>query len=208
MAIVDTGVGRASGRSIGDLASAFLGGSAKLLQLRAKGAPGGWLLDTASAVVALAHQWNAQVIINDRADIARLSGADGVHVGQADLDPALVRRIVGEQTMVGFSTHTREQIEVAISLLAGSASYIAVGPVFETRTKESPYEAIGVAGVRAAARAAHTAGLPLVAIGGITVETAPDVIAAGADCIAVISDLLADGNPEARVRAYIERLAV
>jgi thiamine-phosphate pyrophosphorylase len=86
--------------------------------------------------------------------------------------------------------------------------YVAAGPVFDTRTKRSDYRAIGLEGVREAAGAARAAGLPLAAIGGITLETAPDVVGAGADLVAVISDLLADGKPEARVRAYLARLTV
>jgi thiamine-phosphate pyrophosphorylase len=205
MAIVDAAIARGAGWPIIDLTSAFLSGGARLIQLRAKEAPGGWLLETASAIVTLAHQANARVIINDRADIAKLSGADGVHVGQDDLAPALVRRIVGERTMVGFSTHTREQVDAAVGQ---PVDYVAIGPVFDTRTKQAGYSAIGLAGVRTAADATRAARRPLVAIGGVTLETAADVIAAGADCVAVISDLLVNGNPEARVRAYLERLTV
>ena len=205
MAIVDADAARGAGWPILDLTSAFLSGGATLMQLRAKGAPGGWLFDTASAIVALAHQANARVIINDRADIARLSGADGVHVGQDDLGPALVRPMVGEKAMVGFSTHTREQVDAAVGQ---PVDYVAIGPVFDTRTKQAGYSAIGLAGVREAADATRAAGLPLVAIGGFTLESAPDVVGAGADSVAVISDLLVTGNPEARVRAYLERLTV
>jgi thiamine-phosphate pyrophosphorylase len=205
MAIVDADVARSAGWPVIDLTSAFLSGGATLIQLRAKEASGGWLLDTASAIVALAHQANARVIINDRADVARLSGADGVHVGQDDLAPALVRQIVGEQAMVGFSTHTREQVNAAVGQ---PVNYVAVGPVFDTRTKQSGYGAIGLAGVQTAADVTRAARQPLVAIGGVTLETAADVIDAGADCVAVISDLLVNGNPEARVRAYLERLTV
>ena len=205
MVIVDADAARGAGWTVADLASAFLSGGATLLQLRAKAAPGGWLFATASAIVALAHEANARVILNDRADIARLSGADGVHVGQDDLAPALVHLVVSEQTTVGFSTHTQEQVDAAVGQ---PVSYVAVGPVFHTRTKPSEDNAIGLAGVREAARATRAAGLPLVAIGGIALESAPDVLAAGADSVAVISDLLADGNPEARVRAYLERLTI
>jgi thiamine-phosphate pyrophosphorylase len=205
MAIVDADLAREAGWQTSALASAFLSGGATLLQLRAKRAPGGWLFDTASDIVALAHGAAARVIVNDRADIARLSGADGVHVGQDDLAPALVRGIVGGQAMVGVSTHTREQVEAAV---AQPVSYVAIGPVFDTRTKPSETMALGLAGVREAAAITRAAGLPLVAIGGITLETAPEVIGAGAASVAVISDLLVGGRPEARARAYLERLTV
>jgi thiamine-phosphate pyrophosphorylase len=205
IAIVDADVARHAGWTIVDLTAACLSGGGTLLQLRAKGAPGGWLFDIASAAVAMVHEAEARMIINDRADIARLSGADGVHVGQNDLAPELIRHIVSEQAIVGCSTHTPAQMAAAVGQ---PVDYVAVGPVFETRTKQSEYAAIGLDGVRAAADAARAAGLPLVAIGGITLETAADVVAAGADSVAVISDLLAGGNPQARVRAYLDRLTV
>jgi thiamine-phosphate pyrophosphorylase len=208
MAIVDADAAGAAGWPIVELASAFLSGGATLLQLRAKLASGRWLFDTASAIVTLAHAAHGRVIINDRADIARLAAADGVHVGQDDLAPALVRLVVGERTIVGVSTHTQEQVDAAVGQPASPVSYVAVGPVFHTRTKPSDYRAVGLAGVRQAAEATRAAGVPLVAIGGIALETAPDVIGAGADSVAVIGDLLAAGGPEARVRAYLERLRV
>ena len=205
MAIVDADAAHGAGLPVVDVASAFLRGGATFLQFRAKAAPGKWLFDTASAIVALAHGAHAHVIVNDRADIARLSGADGVHVGQDDLSPALVRRLVNEPAMVGLSTHTQEQVDAAIGQ---PISYLAIGPVFDTRTKPSNNPAIGLDGVREAARSARAAGLPLVAIGGIALESAPAVIDAGADSVAVIGDLIVDGNPEARVRAYLERLTI
>src|SRR5688500_12165646 len=171
MAIVDADAARDAGWAIVDLTSAFLSGGAALLQLRAKRASGAWLFDTSSALVAQAHRANARVIVNDRADIARLSGADGVHVGQEDLAPDLVRQIVGEQMMIGFSTHTRQQVDAAVGR---PVNYVAVGPVFATRTKQSDDGAIGLAGIREAAQVTRAAGLPLVAIGGITLESAPD----------------------------------
>ncbi len=144
------------------------------------------------------------LIVNDRADIARLAGADGVHVGQDDLSPDAVRAIVGDAAVVGLSTHTVEHIERA----SGSAiSYAAIGPVFDTSTKATGYGAIGLDAVRAAASLLSERRLPLVAIGGITIDTAPAVLAAGARSVAVISDLLTGGNPEARVREYIRRLS-
>jgi thiamine-phosphate pyrophosphorylase len=162
------------------------------------------LLTTASAVVALARPYGARVIVNDRGDIARLAGADGVHVGQEDLSPAAVRRIVGAEAIVGLSTHTAAQIDRAVT---EPVSYVAVGPVFGTATKTTGYDRIGLEMVAEAARRTAVRGLPLVAIGGITLENAASVLAAGAASVAVISDLLATGDPEARVRAYVERLS-
>ncbi|OLC79222.1 MAG: thiamine-phosphate diphosphorylase [Acidobacteria bacterium 13_1_40CM_4_65_8] len=166
--------------------------------------PSGALLETAEAIAALAHQAGATLIVNDRADLARLSGADGVHVGQDDLAPAAVRRVVGDDAIVGLSTHTVEQVDSAIR---EPITYLAVGPVFGTATKDTGYSAIGLSLVFEAARRASQAGLPLVAIGGITLDRAAEVIATGATSVAVIGDLVATGDPEARVREYLTHLA-
>jgi len=142
------------------------------------------------------------VIVNDRADLARLSGADGVHVGQDDLRPSAVRRLLGPNAIVGYSTHTIDQFEAA---MLEAASYLAVGPVFGTNTKKTGYDAVGLERVSAAAARAN--GRPVVAIGGITLENAMSVIAAGASAVAVISDLLATNDPERKTRAYLQKLA-
>lgn len=204
MAIVDFDVARRFGWTMVDLASAFLEGGASLLQLRAKEAPGGWMLDAAAAIVERSHRADALVIINDRADITRLSGADGVHVGQDDLSPAAVRRLVGAESLVGLSTHTDEQVEAAI---LQPVSYVALGPVFPTGTKSTGYDSRGVEAVRRAAKTTEGRGLPLVAIGGVTLETAPDLLRAGASSVAIIGDLMGD-DPAARVREYLKRLTV
>ncbi len=131
-----------------------------------------------------------------------MSGAVGVHVGQNDLAPLAVRQILGPGAIVGYSTHTTAQIEAAS---IEPVTYIAIGPVFGTKTKATGYEPIGLELVSDAARVSR--GLPVVAIGGITLETAPAVIEAGASSIAVISDLLVAGDPAARVRAFLDALA-
>jgi thiamine-phosphate pyrophosphorylase len=146
------------------------------------------------------------VIVNDRADIAALCSADGVHVGQDDLDAASVRRILGSSAIVGISTHTPEQARAASRL---PVDYIAVGPIFGTSTKDTGHRAVGTALVGEAAaiiRAADSA-TPIVGIGGITLERAREVIQAGAASVAVISDLLSTGNPEVRVKAYLRALS-
>ncbi len=205
MAIVDADVAARLGWTMTDLAAAYVSGGASLLQLRAKKAPSGWLLGIATTIVALAHRANATVIVNDRADIARLSGADGVHVGQEDLAPAAVRQIVGAEAIVGLSTHAAEQLEAAVH---EPVTYVAIGPVFGTDTKMTGYGSLGLEAVRRAAARAGEWGVPLVAIGGVTLETAPEVIRAGASTVAIISDLVATGDPAARVRAYLARLTV
>ena len=184
-----------------DVARAFLGGDARFIQIRAKTLPSGPFLDLCDAVVALAQPYRATVIVNDRVDLARLSGAAGVHVGQDDLPVAAARQILGPDAIVGYSTHTIGQVEQALTL---PISYLAVGPVFGTQTKNTGYAAVGLDLVREAATRAGD--VPIVAIGGITLETAPAVIAAGASCVAVISDLLTGGNLAARVRAFLDAL--
>jgi thiamine-phosphate pyrophosphorylase len=107
--------------------------------------------------------------------------------------------------IVGLSTHTPEQLEAALHL---PVSYIAIGPVFSTDTKTTGYTGLGLEAVRRAAARTGERGVPLVAIGGVTLETAPEVIRAGARTVAVISDLVAAGDPASRVRAYLARLTV
>ena len=195
---------KAAGWPILELAAAYLRGGARFLQLRAKAMPGDTFLATASALVQLARRHGAHLIVNDRADIARLSGADGVHVGQDDLSPALVRAIVGGDAIVGLSTHTLDQVDLAV---LEAVSYVAIGPVFGTATKSTGYEAVGLETVRSAAHCTNARRLPLVAIGGITLENAARVLESGSASVAVISDLLATGDPEARVRAFVEELS-
>lgn len=175
--------------------SAFLAGGARLIQLRDKCSSGAARLALAREAVANAHATGARLIVNDRADIARLAGADGVHVGQDDLSVEDVRRMVGETAVVGLSTHDATQLAAAART---SATYVAVGPIYDTSSKETGYAARGLELVRRAAGL----GRPIVAIGGITLERAPEVIAAGAASVAVISDLLV-GDPEARVREFL-----
>lgn len=202
---MDVDVAERAGWTAVDLAAAFVKGGARFLQLRAKARSGAEFFDLARRVCEIAHAAQAIVVINDRADVARLSGADGVHVGQDDLSVAAARAIVGPDAIVGLSTHTEGQLDAAV---AQPVSYVAVGPVFGTATKETGYAAVGLDRVRDAAaklrlRATATS---VVAIGGVTLENAADAIAAGATSVAVISDLLATGDPEARVGAYLARL--
>jgi thiamine-phosphate pyrophosphorylase len=200
--ICDADACRHAGWTMTDFASACLDGGARLLQIRAKHDPSGRLLDEARAIVARAA--SAQVIVNDRVDIASLSDAAGVHVGQDDLSPVEARRILGPDKIVGWSTHTPDQLDAA---LAEPISYVAIGPVFATSSKSTGYEPLGLAPVREAARRASVRSLPLVAIGGITLDRAEPVLAEGAQSVAVISDLLVTNDPAGRVRAYLRRLS-
>ena len=142
----------------------------------------------------------AQLIVNDRADVATLAAAAGVHVGQEDLAPAAVRRLIGPDRIIGFSTHDVAQLDHAVQQ---PVDYVAVGPVFGTASKNTGYDAVGLGLVEAAAARARPRGLQVVAIGGITLERAADVIRAGADSVAIISDLLTTDDPRARVREFL-----
>jgi thiamine-phosphate pyrophosphorylase len=201
--ICDADVCERAGWTLEDFASACLDGGARLLQVRAKHAPARWLLDTTVTIVQRAGPAGALVVVNDRADLARLAGAGGVHVGQEDLTAASVRLIAGQDAVVGLSTHTVEQWEAAIRQ---SVSYIAVGPVFGTITKSTGYDPVGLAHVRRAAAHTSARGVPLVAVGGISLERARSVIEAGAQSVAVIADLLATGDPAKRVEQFLRAL--
>jgi thiamine-phosphate pyrophosphorylase len=149
----------------------------------------------------MAAAYGARIIINDRADIASMSGASGVHVGQDDLSPTDVRAVVGTHADVGLSTHTERQLAAA---LEEPVTYVAIGPVFGTATKDTGYDAVGLRLVERAATI--VAGrVPLVAIGGITLDRAASVLDAGATSVAVITDLLVGGDPASRVRAFLDR---
>ena len=152
----------------------------------------------------IARTPGARVIVNDRADIAKLAGAAGVHIGQDDLPPSAVRALLGPDALVGLSTHTPTQYD---SACAEPVSYLAIGPVFGTSTKDTGYTPVGLARVSDAGVAARRRGMPTVAIGGITLENAASVIGAGAQSVAVISDLLVTGDPRERTRAYLQRLS-
>lgn len=203
MPIVDVDAAAQAGWSPVALARACVNGGASFLQIRAKSSSSSGFLEVARAIVAIAHERGAMVVINDRPDIARLSGADGVHVGQDDLSPTDVRSIVGGEAIVGLSTHTVAQLEAA---LRQPIAYAAIGPVFGTTTKRTVSAAIGLKVVRAASDRAAASGIPVVAIGGITLDNATSVIAAGATSAAVISDLLVTGDPMQRTREFVDRL--
>ena len=202
-AVLDRDVAARFGWRLEDLARACLDGGARLLQVRAKDLAGGPLLELCDRIVADAAAAGARVVINDRADVAELAGAWGVHVGQEDLPPAAIRSGLGTRLAIGLSTHTPEQI---VRAAAEPIGYLAVGPVFSTDTKATGYEPVGLEMVRGAVAAARSRGVPVVGIGGITLARAASVIEAGAASVAVIGDLFTGGDPEARTRAFVERL--
>ena len=196
-AILDVEYTTSLGRDPLTVASAFFGGGVRLLQLRSKILGSGPLLELAQALVHAAQPHGATVIVNDRADIAVLARAGGVHVGQDDLPPDAVRRAMPEG-IIGLSTHTREQF---VGALDTPATYVAVGPIFATATKDTGYAQVGLELLEWAARRSDR---PVVAIGGITLDNIGEVIAAGAASAAVISDLLR-GDPVERARAMVAR---
>ena len=199
--IVDAAVAAAAGWTPPDLARAYLDGGARVLQLRASGVDPATQLGWWTEVVRLAAPVGARVIVNDRCDLALMAGADGVHLGQGDLPIEAARRVLGPTAVVGLSTHRARQVEAAARQ---PVTYLAIGPVYDTRTKDTWYAAVGLEAVRRTRAAAGDR--PVVAIGGITLDTAQGVVAAGAASVAVISDLLTGGDPARRVRDYLEAL--
>jgi thiamine-phosphate pyrophosphorylase len=190
--MVDT----AGGQDPVALARILLEAGARILQLRLKDVGSRDFLAAARAIVALCRAHGALLIVNDRADIAKLAGADGVHVGQDDLPLADARAIVGADAIVGISTHSVEQ---ARSAAAGGADYIGFGAIYSGGLKQVA-NAQGLGRLRAV-RAAVS--LPIVAIGGITEATMPEVLAAGADAAAIITDVVCAGDIPAKVRALL-----
>ena len=168
----------------------------RLIQLRDKRGSSRRIHEEARELMILQPR-GVRIIVNDRPDIAAIVGASGVHVGQDDLPVEDARKICKPPLWVGVSTHNLNQLREAN---ATSADYIAVGPVFPTDTKENPDPVVGLELLRAARQLTHK---PLVAIGGITIESAADVYAAGADSVAVIKDLAQAKNPQERAREYM-----
>ncbi|HVN87529.1 MAG TPA: thiamine phosphate synthase [Candidatus Binatia bacterium] len=186
-------------RSHVEIADAMLAAGVPWLQLRIKDGPTRRFVEVARIIQARARAAGAQLIINDRADIALLVEAAGVHLGQTDLPAADARRILGPDAIIGVSTHSVEQVRQATR--TGAADYLGFGPVFPTSSKRNPDPVQGLDGVR---RARAATGLPLVAIGGITRATMSAVLAAGADAVAMIRDLVATPDIRARVAECLE----
>jgi thiamine-phosphate pyrophosphorylase len=185
-------------RSYVDLAEAILAGGAPLLQLRVKEQPTARFVEIARAVKIAADRRSARLIINDRADIAKLVDAAGVHLGQDDLPPAAARALLGPHKLIGLSTHTLDQALAAAR--AGVTDYIGFGPIFRTTSKPRPDPTQGLDGLRAVrARVA----LPIVAIGGITARTMDEVLAAGADAVAMIGEIVRATDVAGTVRALL-----
>lgn len=183
-----------------ECAKSLVDAGVRLIQYRNKRASGRELFETSRELAEYLNPIGVRFIVNDRADVAALVRAGGVHVGQDDLGVEQARRVVGEGKWVGISTHNPGQFR---SALETSAEYIAVGPIFATGSKENPDPVVGVGFVREARAMTDK---PIVAIGGITLERAAEVIEAGADCVAIIGDILGAENVGKRARQYVDLL--
>ena len=182
------------------VAESLLSAGVRLIQYRGKTDTSRRLFDVSCALAERVRRAGGTFIVNDRADLALLSGADGVHVGQDDLTVEQARRILLPGQRLGVSTHTRAQMEEAA---ATSADYVAFGPIFPTGSKERPDPVVGLEQLREMRK---LTGKPLVAIGGITLDNAASVIEAGADSVAVIHDLLAAEDIGERARKFLQAL--
>ena len=178
---------RISGISHAEQVERLIAGGATLIQLRDKHAGPNDFYNAAVEAIRIARTHSVRIIINDRVDIALAAKADGVHLGQDDLPPRAARSILGENAIIGFSTHSIEQARAALEL---PVDYIALGPIFPTKTKEDPDDIVGLDGLR---EVRHIVGeIPLVAIGGIADENLLSVLSAGADSTAMISSIVSE----------------
>ena len=183
-------------RPLEPVLAGLAGAGVQWVQLRGKQLSSGDLFRECRRLVALARPLGLKVIVNDRADLALVSGADGVHLGQEDLPAAEARRILGEKAIIGFSTHGLQQ---ALQARDMPVDYLAIGPVFPTRTKENPDPVVERQELQAIR---ERVAKPLVAIGGITLENAPALFRSGVDSVAVIRDLLPAADIRQRATGY------
>jgi thiamine-phosphate pyrophosphorylase len=177
-------------------AEQILEGGATILQFRHKGFFSRGVFGQLECVAKLCRDAHVLFVVNDRADLAAITGA-ALHLGQDDLTPSAARKVVGTKTLIGFSTHNESQLRAAA---AEPANYLALGPIFGTSSKNNPDPIVGIDELR---RLRPLTDRPLVAIGGITLANAQSVLDAGADSVAIIGDLFAeDGNLRARTQKW------
>lgn len=184
--IIDTAHLERVGASALQWAEALADAGVRIAQYRHKGAFTRARYEEAKAVGVVFRRAAVCYIVNDRADIAMALGADGIHVGQEDLPPELVRRLIGREMLLGYSTHSAAQLAAE---QCRWADYLAIGPVFGTVSKRNPDPVVGLDGVRTAR---SLTAKPLVAIGGIALENVDQVIRSGADGVSMISSLSLD----------------
>lgn len=190
--VTDRGLSR--GRQTREIVEAAVRGGATVVQLRKKTADTRDFICEAVGIKTFLSACGIPLIINDRLDVAQAVGADGVHLGQRDMPIAMARAIVGDSMVIGISA---ESVGDAIDAERGGADYLGVSPVFATPTKTDTAEPLGIDGLRSIRSAVQ---IPLVGIGGIGPDNAADVIAAGADGVAVVSAIVSADNPEAAAR--------
>lgn len=177
---------------------ALVDAGVRLVQVREKDGGDRERLLVAETCVGLAHEAGARLVVNDRTDLALLASADGVHLGEDDLPAELARRLVGSAFLVGVSTHSVAACREALA--SEWSDYVALGPIFPTRSKASLHEPLGLSAIREAGRDRRK---PLVVIGGIEAIRVGDCLSAGADCVAMISGLL-DGDVSANAERALE----
>lgn len=186
-----------AGRTVVDVVRAALQGGAPAIQLRMKDGPAREMADVARALLAETRAAGALLFVNDRVDVALAVGADGAHVGQDDLPAKAARRIAPPGFLVGVSAETAE---LARRAQADGADYVGVGPVYATGSKADAGDAVGVGRIGEVAAAVR---IPVIGIGGITIDNAPPVLRAGAAGVAVISAVMRADDPAAAARALL-----
>jgi len=195
-----TDYGLALGRNNVEVVRQLLAAGVKLIQYREKERKMGVMLEECRAIRALTREYGAVFIVNDHIDLALLVDADGVHVGQDDLPPREVRKLVGPDRIIGLSTHSPEQARAAV---AAGVDYIGVGPLYATRTKKDVCAAVGLGYLDYVVKSLS---IPFAAIGGIKPHNAAEVRARGAKCLAVISALVGAKDITAAVAAFREKM--
>jgi thiamine-phosphate pyrophosphorylase len=200
--ILDAGLLQRAGVQIERFARELREAGIRFLQYRDKETPDELVITRAAMLREIFPKSDSCLVLNDRVSLVQRVEFDGVHVGQEDLAPAAARSVVGDDVLLGISTHGESQL---IAAAAGVADYVAIGPVFATLSKQNPDPVVGLEGVRLARRIIDK---PLVAIAGITHENCASVIEAGADSVAVISGLVpfAGGSVGARVAEFLAKL--
>lgn len=186
----------AGARGVVATVEAAIAGGVTLVQVRSPEIFGRSFVEEARALKALLKPHGIPLIVNDRVDVALAADADGVHVGQSDIDPADVRAMLGPQGIIGLSVHSETEWLASQGSMA-AVDYLGVGPAYATSTKQNAASAIGPDGIAKLVRVSH---LPVVAIGGIGVSNAADVMASGVDGIAVVSAVMAAADPARATR--------
>ena len=186
-----------SGLSHVDLVRAFLQGGIRFFQVREKKLSDCQFYPQLIQIKSLCDQWEAKFVVNDRVDLAMAAGADGVHLGQTDLPVAAARRLLGKEAIIGLSTHNRHQLKNAPTQ---DIDYLAIGPVFSTSTKENADPSLGLELLGCLAQDSRH---PIVAVGGVSLSRAQQVWRAGADSVAVISDIVNSSDPARQVSRYL-----